>query len=143
MLHARLHLEHAGIDEALERLIEAFATGDHEVARAAFRDFDVRLSAHLALEDEVLLPAFATVDIDEAAAIAADHRAIRAKVDELAIGSDLHLVKLPAIRRLAEDLRAHAEREDELLYPWAERHFDDSQELPTSAESPPPSTLSR
>lgn len=143
MLHARLRLEHAGIDEALERLIEAFATGDHEVARTAFRDFDVRLAAHLALEDEVLLPVFATVNAAEAATIAADHRAIRAKVDGLAIGSDLHLVKLPAIRRLAEDLRAHAEREDAILYPWVDRDFEDSQERPTSAEPLRPSTPAR
>jgi len=119
--HTRLRLEHRAIDEALERLIRAYETGDQEVARVAFRDFDRHLTAHLSMEDELLLPAFAEFDPDEAADIAAEHRAIRARIDELVIGSDLHVTKLPAIRELAAALRSHAEREDRVLYRWIDQ----------------------
>ena len=119
--HARLRLEHAAIDEALERLLRAYETGDQEVARTAFRDFDKHLTSHLAMEDELLLPAFADFDPDEAADIAAEHRTIRTKVDELVIGSDLHVTRLFAIRELAAALRAHAEREDRVLYRWIDQ----------------------
>jgi len=141
--HARLRVEHVEINEALERLIGAFETGDQEVARSAFRDFDQRLMAHLKMEDELLLPEFAGIDPAEAELIAADHRAIRAKIDELAIGSDLHLTRLPAIRQLAEVLRAHAQREDEVLYRWVDRSFGDQQLSPPSDEPSRPSAPSR
>ncbi len=117
--------EHAEIDSALDRLLDAVESGDQEIARTAFREFDTRLAAHLKLEDELLLPAFAHVDPDEAAQIRDEHRAIRARIEELVIQSDLHATRLPAIRELAQMLREHAQREDEILYPWAERTADE------------------
>lgn len=137
--HERLRLEHDEIDGALERLLQAYGTGDQEIARTALREFDTRLTAHLQLEEELLLPEFAGVDPVEAEAIAAEHREIRAKVDELAIGSDLHLTRLPAIRDLAEILRAHAEREDDSLYRWVDRTFGDEPVRPPSDEPVRPS----
>ena len=125
--HARLLQEHAEIDDAIDQLLRAYESGDHEVARTAFREFDKRLMAHLAMEDDLILPAFANVDPAEAEQISSEHRAIRAKVDELVIGSDLRLTRLPAVRLLAAALRAHAKREDEILYQWIDRSYGDAQ----------------
>lgn len=130
--HARLLQEHAEIDDAIDGLIRAYESGDHEVARTAFRELDNRLMAHLAMEDDLILPAFADVDPVEAEQISLEHRAIRAKVEELVVGSDLHLTRLSAVRLLAEALRAHAKREDETLYRWIDRSYGDTQ-IPTAA----------
>jgi hemerythrin-like domain-containing protein len=132
--HARLRLEHTEMDAALERLIQAFGSGDQEAARIALRDFDKLLVAHLESEEAHLLPRFRATNPVEADQLAAEHRAIRAKVDELAIGSDLHLTNLVAIRDLAELLRAHAVREDQILYRWVDRVFGDEQVVARSTQ---------
>jgi len=111
--------EHEAIDLALDHLVAAFESGDRDIARAAFRELDARLSAHLALEEEVL-PEFAELEPAQAAQLEREHHTIRAALDELGIGTDLHLTRVPAIRALAEMLRAHARREDALFYRWIE-----------------------
>lgn len=103
-------------------MVEAFDTGDHEVAREAFREFDRQLLAHLAMEEQTLLLEFAEISPIGAAQIVDEHRDIRSLVDELGIGTDLHITRAAAIRELADLLRAHARREDALLYRWAEEH---------------------
>jgi len=118
-LRNRLMLEHEMIERALATLVDAYATGEHDVAREAFRSFDRRLAAHLSMEETVLLPDFAIAYPAEAAQIAREHGEIRALIDELGIGTDLHCTRLPAIRGLANQLRAHARHEDALFYRWA------------------------
>lgn len=135
-LHARLRQEHAELDTALAQLIQAFETGDQAIARDAFRAFDQRLSQHLRIEDELLLPDFAHVDRAEAELIASDHRTIRAKADELAVGTDLHVARVPAVRELAELLRRHAKREDEMLYRWVEESLAAEEEPVRSPGEP-------
>ena len=136
--HARLLREHAELEAGLQRLIEAFETGDQETARTAFREFDRQLAAHVQLEDDLLLPEFAAFDPLEAEQIAAEHRAIRTVIDELVIGSDLHLARVSAIRELAEVLRAHAQREDASLYRWVDRVYGD-ESVSSTTEEPAPS----
>jgi hemerythrin HHE cation binding domain-containing protein len=119
-LRESLLRDHDEIDRGLADLVRAYETGDHQVAREAFRAFDARLAAHFAFEDEHLLPAFGKFDPQEAQAIAGEHRAIRTYVDELGIGTDLHLTRLPAIKTLVQRLRAHARREDLALYRWVD-----------------------
>jgi len=53
-----------------------------------------------------------------------EHRALRKRLDELGIGVDVHQTNIGAIRELAAKLRRHAEREDALLYRWADRELD-------------------
>lgn len=141
-IHARLLGEHAELDGALERLIEAFGSGDRDVARIALRELDERLRAHLGLEEEIFLPAFSDFDPVEAERLRDEHRAIRATVDELVIGSDLHLTRLPMIRELADRLRAHARREDAGLYRWIDQTYGDQEPAPTTqpADQPPAAT---
>lgn len=132
-LHARLRQEHAELDAALDQLIQAFETGDQVIARTAFRAFDRRLSQHLRIEDDLLLPDFANVDRVEAELLASEHRTIRAKADELAIGGDLHAARLPVLRELVDLLRSHAKREDAMLYRWVEESLAADEETVSSA----------
>ncbi len=121
-LRDNLLRDHEEINLGLDRLLEAFGTGDHGVARDAFREFDTKLSAHLAYEEKVLLPEFTELHPGEAAQLVDEHGVIRAMVDELSVGTDLHVTRLPAIRKLAEVLLAHARREDALFYRWLDAH---------------------
>jgi len=134
--------DHEAIDILLDRLVDAFETGDRDVARDAFREFDTRLSTHLTLEEEVLLPKFAELDPGEAALLLGEHGVIRAMIDELGVGTDLHLTRVSAIRKLAETLRAHARREDALFYRWVDAHPwpRDSERSPTAPAATPTTT---
>jgi len=120
-LHARLVIDHQELEVLLDELTRAFATGDRDVAAAAYRGFERRLTEHFGFEEDQLFAEFATVNPFEVSELRAEHRAIRARVEELAIGVDLHQTRLPAIQDLARMLREHAEREDRVLYRWADR----------------------
>ena len=115
-LHERLRREHSEIDQSLEDVLRACETGDQEIVRQALRDAERRLTAHVQFEEEELLPIFRAIAADEAAHIEADHREFRVRMDEVAVKSDLHLIRLPALRSLIDAVRAHARREDETMY---------------------------
>lgn len=117
----RFLADHEQLELLLRELIAAFETGDRDVAREVYRKFDVALAEHLAIEEEQLFPELSTTEPGEVTQLRTEHAAIRRRLDELGIGVDLHLTRLPAIRALVDDLHAHALREDRLLYPWADR----------------------
>jgi len=123
------------MDQHIATLLEAYETGDHQVARGALRDFERIFLAHLEVEEQ-LLPEFAISDAAEALWVSADHNAIRRTFNELEIGADLHLTRLSAIRELAGMLETHARREDETFYAWAEQHYSDDRGTAMTAESP-------
>lgn len=118
--HVRLLQEHAELETLLDQLLAAFDSGDRSVATAAFHAFDRRLSAHFAFEETVLLPRLATSDPRAADDIRAEHAVLRAKVEELAIEDNLHVSRATQVHRLVDLLRAHAGREQAVLYPLAD-----------------------
>jgi hemerythrin-like domain-containing protein len=118
-------MDHDEIDRHLDELITAFETGDRDAAAAAFRAAEHLLLAHFDLEERLLFPEFAAIEPAETEELRREHREIRTKLEELAIGVDLHATRLSAIRELVQWLRRHAEREHELLYNWADRYFAD------------------
>lgn len=117
--------DHEQLEALLGELITAFETGDHEIARDTFRRFEKLLLAHLEIEERQLLPELAATHAREVADLRDEHRAIRTRVEELAVGVELHQVRLSAIRTLVDDLHHHAAREDRLLYRWADRVFSE------------------
>lgn len=72
----------------------------------------------------------------------AEHAAFRKTLDELGVGVDLHAVKLDVAQEFVNALRAHARREDQLLYRWAEREVGEpdqramARELGARAQEP-------
>jgi hemerythrin-like domain-containing protein len=124
-IQTRLVADHEELDLLLERLIAAYETNDREIAACAYRDFEEALSAHFEAEERLLFPDFAHQEPEETNRLREDHRRIRARVEELGIGVDLHATRVGAIRELAQSLRAHAARENTLLYRWADRAFSD------------------
>ena len=119
-IRRHMMVDHAEISMLFDEVLAAFWCGDRDAAAEAFTRFEQRLVAHLAVEDELLLPALRRTDPAEAAALAEDHRRIRARLSELDVGVDLHLVRANIVAELVEMLRAHARREDAWLYRWAD-----------------------
>ncbi len=113
---------HRRLDALLDELRATARADDPRALCACWSRFAGELAAHLAAEEEHLIPAFAIAQPDEARALLREHAEIRKLVDELGVGVDLHLLRVPTFDRLVERLRAHARREDALFYPWMVKH---------------------
>jgi len=133
---ARLLRDHREIELLLEQLLAAFDSGERAIATPAFQAFDRRLSAHLVFEEEILLPALAEIDPSEADGILAEHKAIRSRVEELAIMDNLHVSRATQVHQLVEMLRAHAAREETVLYRFADR-LEDQPAMQARLDTPP------
>ena len=133
LLHADLRGELIRDHERLEQLfceLRAAFDGDaREDAARLWTDLDRGLSAHLEFEERHVLPAFRAVDSLEVEGLLREHDLIRRRLTELGIGVDLHAVRAEIVADFIALLRAHARREEDLLYRWAER------ELPLSAQA--------
>jgi hemerythrin-like domain-containing protein len=118
--------DHERLDALFVELIDTFREGDWDDVRAMWTQLDSGLVAHLEAEERHLLPLFARVEPAEAAALLAEHARFRTMLNELGVGVDLRSVSLAVADAFVDALRAHARREDELFYRWAERHIDAS-----------------
>jgi hypothetical protein len=47
----------------------------------------------------------------------------------LGIGVDLHLTRFEMVRELVHESRAHAAREDDLSYRWADQRLDEHKRM--------------
>ena len=112
--------DHERLDALLGKLLETFLDGDPGDVRAMWTRFDAALSAHLEAEERQLLPLFARTHPAEAAGLLAEHAQLRRSLDDLGVSVDLHAVSLEAARAFVGELRAHARREDALLYRWSD-----------------------
>lgn len=133
-LRALLGEDHARLDRLFEELLAAFRAGAREEAAALWTTFDAGLLAHMALEEQRLLPEFAKVDAAEAEALAAEHAKLRDALTELGVGVDLHLTNAAAVERLVATLREHARREDALMYRWASANLQDEEQTSIRAQ---------
>lgn len=111
--------DHARLDQLFAALIEAFRADARGDCNRLWTEFDTGINAHLAYEEKCLFPTFQSVDANEAASLLREHHEIRALVNELGIGVDLHMINAAVVEALVEKLRAHAKREESILYRWA------------------------
>ncbi|MEO8178896.1 MAG: hemerythrin domain-containing protein [Deltaproteobacteria bacterium] len=128
-LRDRLTRDHARLERLFEELRAALDADASQDAARLWGELDQGLGAHMAFEECHVLPAFRTVDRREADDLLREHVLIRRRLIELGVGVDLHLVRVEVVADFIALLRAHARREDALLYLWAE------QALPESAQS--------
>jgi hemerythrin superfamily protein len=133
-LYTTLCDDHRRLDVLLEVLLDRFHMNDAEAARAAWTELDRGLTAHIKAEETSILPLFAQHDRDEAAVIRSEHARIQSLLTELGVMLDLHALREEKVAEFIDFLRAHAAREESVLYPWAE------QDLP---EAPRKSALQR
>jgi hypothetical protein len=125
-LRGRLLLDHERLEQLFDELRAAFDADAREDAARLWADLDRGLSTHMEFEEQHILPAFRAVDPSEADRLLRDHDLIRYRLTELGIGVDLHLLRAEVVADFIALLRAHALREDALLYLWAERGLPES-----------------
>ena len=133
-----LRSDHARLDALFEELLDDFADGHQREIRSTWTEFDRSLLVHLDTEERFILPRFERVNPAETAALRAEHARIRRLLGELGVGVDLHLVRLELAREFIDLLRAHARREDTLLYLWAASDLDATARVAVARKLLPP-----
>ncbi len=126
-------LDHQRLDGLFTELLDRFRDGDREGLRRTWTAFETGLLGHVTAEERYVMPLFARVQPGEASALIQEHAEIRRLLDVLGVGIDLHAVKLDVAQDLVDKLRAHAKREDGLLYAWAERELPAGHGVPDPA----------
>jgi hemerythrin-like domain-containing protein len=116
--------DHRRLDALGERLLNPVHVNDAAAADAAYGDFERGVLAHLDVEEQHLLPLVERDHAAEAAAIRAEHEKIRALLAEIGVSLELHAVREERMEALAAFLKAHAEREEGLLYRLADDALD-------------------
>ncbi len=114
---------HRATEQACTALLARRYSDDPLELVAHYRSFEHALLEHLAAEDELILPAYAEHAPTEAQAIRDDHAAIRKALNRIGLEVELHVVRAHSVNELVDSLRAHAAREDTVMYPWAQVHL--------------------
>lgn len=123
-IQAILQNDHRRIYARLEEIVALASEEDPRDFRQTWKSFELDLLAHLHTEEVHVFRAFRHVDPREAKQLLEDHEQIRNRLTDLSIALDLHCLRAEQVAALAEQVRAHATREDQLLYPWAARELD-------------------
>jgi hemerythrin-like domain-containing protein len=113
--------DHAALDRLFQEVVAEARCGEPGAMRASWRRFEFQLGTHLDLEDQEILPDFVRQHPDEGRAILDEHARIRATLAEMGLDLDLHCLRADRVEAFVALLRAHAQREEALLYPWASR----------------------
>ena len=125
-LYAFMSGSHKSLDGCFERLMAAVTADDRLGIHTLWCELERDLLAHLEAEERYVLPAFARTDRLEATALLREHGKIREQLLELGIGVELHTIRLATAAAFIAELRAHAAREDTLLYRWAAERLEPS-----------------
>ena len=115
--------DHERLDRLFRDLLAAFEADARVEAGKLWNEFDTDLRAHMQLEEELLLPRFAEAHGAEALALIREHEQSREKLLQLGVGVDLHVTRFGQVEDFVRLLRAHAKREEELMYRWAARRL--------------------
>jgi polyisoprenoid-binding protein YceI len=115
--------DHARLERLFIALIDEAQTGEQAGLRSAWQASEMALLAHMDAEERHVVGAFGRQEPAEAEALLGEHEQIRAKLNEMAIALDLHSLRSERLVAFVAELRAHARREEALLYPWAARHL--------------------
>lgn len=118
-IQQRLLDDHVELDALFSKLMDAFNANAREDTQSLWTDLERRLERHFAVEERYLFPKFSALDATETRALQDDHSRLRRRLGELGAGVDLKLVRAEVARDFIDTLRAHATRENELLYRWA------------------------
>lgn len=89
----------------------------------AWNELESELLDHMAAEEDVILPGYATYAPEDAHRIRAEHARIRSLVTPIGVDVDLHEVHVARLRLLVDALEAHSASEDAAMYPWAAEHI--------------------
>jgi hypothetical protein len=128
-LREHLLADHRSLEQEIDQLVSACEANDQPRMETLWTDFETRLSAHLEMEEIHIVPLMLERHHRAGRAIIEEHKHIRRRLAELGTAVDLHQLRLEALRRFLDELRAHAKTEDGLMYQWAD------EQLPESAKT--------
>jgi len=115
--------DHRRLEIIFEQVLAAVADGDRERLSLAWSEFETGLLTHLTAEETYLIPALLKSSPRDAQAIVTEHQHVRTRLAELGAAVDLHTLRLEAAKGFIDELRAHARREDVILYRWGDEHL--------------------
>jgi hypothetical protein len=115
---------HRRLDDRFGAIVARAQGGDRDALREEWLVFERDLLDHLAREEAEVLPAFERFRPDEVAKVRAEHESIRVSLLKMGVDLDLHLLRADVVEAFVTELRDHARREQELLYPWAASQLD-------------------
>lgn len=120
-LRSLLCREHAFFEALLHDARGVLEAGDTAAAVAYLREVERGLLGHLRVEERHFFPAMAEHHEHEVRTLREAHTRLRARLREvMGAPSDEPAVQLARIQALVEDLRAHAEHEEGIVYAWAD-----------------------
>ena len=108
--------DHQRLDKLFERLLDDVRSGDWTLCQATWSAFEAQLLEHLETEERFLLPSFKHEHAIETAGLQDEHVNIRRLLADLGVRIELHSLREQHVQRFIEFLRAHAAREEALIY---------------------------
>ena len=117
---------HEQLRDLVTRLLAAMQANARADVMTLWNELEHKLLGHMEAEERFVLPAFAHVDYGEAAELLRDHGLIRENLLELGIAVDLHYIRYKRSQDFIDLLLRHAEREERLLYRWADDRLSPS-----------------
>lgn len=119
-----LSAHHGALDAACLELMGAAHSADPRALAQRWREVERDLLEHMAAEEQLMLPEYGEHDPDVARALRNEHTALRDHMFELGVAVQFHALRWEALQYFVDELRAHARREELILYRWAEDHID-------------------
>lgn len=121
--------DHARLERLFDELLETVRADAAEDLSRVWTLLEEGVTAHLAAEEDFVLPQFEASDPHETEVLRGEHRQIRKGLAGLAAAVRRgHLAEEP-ITALVGLLRAHGRREDGLFYLWIDGQPDDGAQL--------------
>jgi polyisoprenoid-binding protein YceI len=111
--------DHEHLEKSFEAIVKDAWRGDPAGLSERWRSFERELLAHLDTEEVDLIAVYGGFEPLEARELLAEHQQIRVTATEMGIDLDLHCLRAARVQAFIDQLRAHAQREERLLYPWA------------------------
>lgn len=108
--------DHSRMMGLFQKLTDTVDGADAPTIERMWTEFERVLETHMQAEERHLFPLLEETDPTEVRELWAEHQAFRRLVAELGVRTDLHTLRKETVDDLVEKLRAHANRENELLY---------------------------
>lgn len=122
-LYAYLKRSHELMRDRAGSLFTAMQANARSEVATLWNELERKLLDHMDAEERFVLPALAHVDYGEASELLREHGLIRQQLLELGVAVDLHFIRYENSQQFLDVLLQHAEREERLLYRWAEERL--------------------
>jgi hypothetical protein len=120
-LEGMLAGDHHRLDRAFQTIATRARGGAFDEIEGDWKAFQAELLEHLDAEERNLIPALAKDRPVEAQTLLIEHAGIRVKLLQVGFEIDRRCLGGACVEAFVGALRAHAEREESIFYPWVDR----------------------